>query len=129
MTPTSVTEEELYNLGRWLVGSNMLLPDLSNNEKSHVLRGLWDRAGFVGRNNGGYPVASVLVHWGLAEQIADVVEEVTGRRSPARPVGAAHWVGVSGARCGPWLRYLYACASVVSPVRARQVRTLLAEMH
>ncbi len=129
MTLTSVTEEELYDLGRWLVGSNILLPDLSDSERSHVLRGLWDRAGFVGRNNGGYPVASVLVHHGLAKQIAKVVEEVTGRRSPARPLGASYWVGVSGARCRPWLRYLYARASVVSPVRARQVRTLLAEMH
>jgi hypothetical protein len=90
---------------------------------------LWDRVGFVGRNNGGYPVASVLVHRGLAEQIADVVENVTGRRSPARPLGTAYWVGVSGARCGPWLRYLYARASVISPVRARQVNSLLAELR
>ena len=129
MTLTSVTEEELYDLGRWLVGSNMLLPDLANNERSHVLRGLWDDAGFVGRNNGGYPVASVLVQRRLAEQIAEVVEEVTGRRSPARPLHGAHWVGVSGERCAPWLCYLYAGASVVSPVRARQVRTLLAEIQ
>ncbi len=125
MALSSVTEGELYHLGRWLVGSGALMPTLPLGSITHVIRGLWDRAGFVGHNNRGYPVSSVLVHRGLAEQIADVIEEVTGRRSRARPVGTAHWVGVSGKRCTPWLRFLYADACVVSPTRLVQVRAVL----
>ncbi|MDQ3328735.1 MAG: hypothetical protein M3506_09460 [Chloroflexota bacterium] len=56
-----VSEEELYELGWWLGVSGSLLPALPSTQNCHVLRVLWDHVGFVGRNSGRYPVASVVV--------------------------------------------------------------------
>lgn len=125
MVLQSASEEQLHELGRWLLATGSRLPSLPATASAHVLRGIWDRAGFIGLNNGGYPVASLLVHRELAEQVAEVIEEVTGRRSPARPLGPAYWVGASGKQCALWLRYLYADTSGTSPTRVAQVRALL----
>jgi hypothetical protein len=101
------------------------MPDLPAEDLAHVLRGMWDRAGFVGPNNGGYPVASLLAPLPLADDIADVIRAVTGKRSPARPLHRMYWVGVSGHACAAWLRYLYGSATVSSPHKLEQARALM----
>ena len=118
-------ERELYELGRRLLERDAGLPPLSPTDTAHLLRGLWDRAGFIGPNDGGYPVVSVVAPAPLAHGIAGVIERVTGRRCPARPLGGALWVGVSGRWCLPWLEYLYGGARVASETKLRQVALLL----
>jgi hypothetical protein len=86
---------------------------------------MWDAKGFVGPNNGGYPVVSLLAPAPLAHEIAAALAEVTGRRNVARPLGDALWVGVSGRACEPWLRYLYDGATVASAVKVGQAAALL----
>ena len=115
----------MYDLGpRWL-SSGRTLPDLPLDEIAHLLRGMWDRGGFVGLNNQGYPVVSLIAPSPLAQSIAEVIEKVTSRRSPARPLHGNYWVGVSGKTCAPWLEYLYENATVVSARKTEQARALL----
>ena len=118
-------ERELYELGaRWL-STGRPLPHISSDDLAHLLRGMWDHAGFVGPNNGGYPVASLLAPAPLAHDIAAVIESVTAKRSVARPLHGMLWVGVSGRACTPWLSYLYGSASVASPRKREQARELI----
>lgn len=117
-------ERALYELGPRLLEDGGVLPPLSSIETAHVLRGLWDRAGFIGPNNGGYPVVSLLAPEDLARSIAAVIEAVTGSRTLARPVGDAYWVGVSGWRCRPLLAYLYGGARIASEAKRRRAAQL-----
>ncbi len=118
-------EHYLYELGPRLLATGRALPPLPLDATAHILRGIWDRAGFVGLNNGDYPVASLLVPAPLAESIALLIEQVTGRRSVARPVGGSLWVGVSGRMCVPWLEYLYGSASVGPEAKRDRARQLI----
>ncbi len=121
-----VRERELYEFGPHLLAVGHPLPDLTDEETAHLLRGMWDHAGFIGRNLGGYPVASLLAPPGLASDIAAVIERVTGRRTVAKPLKSGNqWVGVSGRLCAPWLSHLYCRACVASPRKLEQVRELL----
>ena len=122
---SSTRERELYDLGpRWLAAGRPL-PDLPLHEIAHLLRGMWDHAGFIGPNNQGYPVVSLVSPSPLAESIAEVIQKVTGKRSPARPLHGHYWVGVSGRTCAPWLEYLYGNATVASRRKAEQARSLM----
>ncbi len=118
------SERELYDLGPLLLTSGQPLPELPHESLAHILRGMWDRSGFIGPNNGGYPVVSLLAPLPLAHDVANLIESVTGRRSAARPVYGSYWVGVSGRRCAPWLNYLYDGASIYSPRKLEQARQL-----
>ena len=120
-----LTERELYELGPRLLTLGSPLPDLPADELAHVLRGMWDSAGFIGPNNGGYPVASLVAPLPTARGVAAAIERVTGRRSAARPLHGAHWVGVSGRACAPWLRYLYDGATARSELKLRQALALI----
>lgn len=130
MTPPTVApprEQELYRLGPLLLEAGMSLPELSLEESAHMIRGMWDRYGFVGPNSGGYPVASLLAPMPLAGEIAGVIERVTGKRSVPRPLHGSYWVGVSGRACGPWLKYLYGHATVASTAKLTGVNRVLGE--
>lgn len=125
MSGAGTREHELYKLGPCLLDTGRLLPDFPPEDLPHLLRGMWDHAGFIGPNNGGYPVVSLLAPAPLAHDIARVIEQVTGKRSMARPLQGAYWVGVSGRTCSPWLRYLYDRASVGSTGKLEQARALM----
>ena len=118
-------ERELYELGPQLLALGSSLPDLPAVELAHVLRGMWDSAGFIGPNNGGYPVASLVAPLPTAQGVAAAIGRVTGRRSVARPLHGSHWVGVSGRACAPWLRYLYDGATVRPELKLRQALALI----
>jgi len=123
-----VHERELYELGPRLLASGLWLDGMQYDDVRHVVRGMWDKAGFIGRNVGGYPVASIIAPRPVADGIGSLIEIATGRACKARPVASGYWVGASGARCGPWLRYLYADASTVSPTKLAQARALIHEL-
>ena len=125
--PAAARERELYELGRAVLEAGGRLPHGAPDELAHVVRGIWDRAGYVGRNVGGYPVASLVAPPPLAHDIAAVIGAVTGRRSPARPIAGGLWVGASGRACAAWLAYLYGGATVASPTKLAAVRELLAD--
>ncbi len=122
MTAAAPGERQLYDLGPYLLIHGMPLPDLPPHAAAHVIRSLWDRAGFIGPNNGGYPVVSLVAPRSLAESVAVLIERVTGKPRPARPVYGGYWVGVSGRACVPWLRYLYGNAAVACEQRREQAR-------
>lgn len=121
-------ESALYKLGLDSLANGDPLPRLSRMQLAIVIRAMWDRAGFIGRNNGGYPVVSLLSDIHPATDIANAIEAVTGRSSPPRLVGGRYWVGVSGRTCVPWLRFLYDNACEVSEARLGQAEQLLREM-
>ncbi len=122
------SEAGLYALGPVILREAGHLPDLRPELLRHVIRGMWDCAGFVGPNAGGYPVASLIASVPTAHEIADVIERVVGRRWRARPLHGAFWVGVSGTACAPWLRYLYEDSTVRSERKLAQARCLLGSL-
>lgn len=125
MISHSVAERALYEAGPRLLTRGATLPHLALPELAPIIRGMWDHAGFIGPNNGGYPVVSLVAPRLLAADLSKVIEEITGRHSPERPLHGAFWVGVSGRTCAPWLRYLYDGASVYSRRKREQAQTLL----
>lgn len=118
-------EAELYRLGTLLVARGLAPPDLPPARLRHVLRGLWDTAGHVGPNVGGYPVASLVTPFPLATAVSREIARVTGRPSPPRPVASGYWVGASGRACLTWVRYLYDDAALASVAKRAQASALL----
>lgn len=127
MTATDVRERELYELGPRMLAAARF-PDLPEEDLRHLVRGMWDHAGFIGRNNSGYPVASLIAPAPVAHGIAALIHRITGRRSVARPLNGSYWVGISGRRCSPWLAYLYDDTSIASSHKLHQARVLIGEL-
>lgn len=127
---TSLTlerESDLYSLGPRYLETDEHLPHLPPDALAVLIRSIWDKAGFVGKNVGGYPVVSLVAPRTLAEDIATIIWRQTGRSSPARPLNGNYWVGTSGSTCFPWLHFLYDDARQVSPTRLQQAYLLLEE--
>lgn len=125
MTTLTLEEQSLYRLGPYILDHGGRLPALAPESLAHVVRGAWDRSGFVGLNNGGYPVVSLIAPRPLAADVSCLIEQVTGQKKPERPLHGAYWVGVSGGLCAPWLRFLYAGATVYSRRNHDQALTLI----
>lgn len=124
------SEAELYELGRCIAAHPASLPDLPPDELRHVIRGLWEASGFIGRNNGGYPVVSLVASQPVAEAAAGAIQSVTGRRSPPRPLrSGGWWVGVSGRWCAPWLEFLYAPPATGAPLKRAQACALIESLR
>lgn len=128
MTTVSLEERLLYRQGPYLLDHGGRLPPLGSEKLAHVVRGAWDHSGFVGLNNGGYPVASLVAPRPLAADISHLIEQVTGCIKPERPLHNSYWVGVSGILCVPWLQFLYEGATLYSQRKHQEALRLIGSL-
>jgi|GEM_PF-1268803 len=124
---TRWSEKDLYLLGSSASVDIKLVSELSPDESRHVIRGLWDSRGFIGLNLGGYPVTSLVVDsLDLAFWISEHIRAVVGRYIPPRNLKSGLiWVGVSGRKCLPWLRYIYDQSNFVSADKFSKAKELI----
>ncbi len=128
---THWNEKDLYLLGSSASIDIQLISGLSHDESRHVIRGLWDGKGFIGLNLGGYPVASLVVDsLDLAFWISERIWAVVGRYVPPRNLKSGLiWVGVSGRKCAPWLRYIYDQSNFVSVDKFSKAKELISMLE